>query len=124
VREINDADDRDVARWLAGARALLFPSFAEGFGMPLLEALAMGVPVIASALEVFREVAGDVPHYLSPIDGLGWERCIEDYARADSAARQAQLERMPALRLTTWPGHFERLGRWLADTGLAPTTID
>ena len=56
----------------AGARAVLLPSFAEGFGMPVAEALAAGVPVIASDIAALREVGGDVPEYLDPIDGLGW----------------------------------------------------
>jgi glycosyltransferase involved in cell wall biosynthesis len=122
VVEVNDADDRQVAGWLAGARALLFPSFAEGFGMPLVEALAMGVPVIASGLDVFREVAGEVPDYVSPIDGVGWARCIEAYAAPDSPEREAQLQRMWQLTPPTWDAHFGRLRGWLTENGLWPVT--
>ncbi len=64
--------DDEVSCWLRHARALLFPSFAEGFGMPLVEALTLGVPVLASDLPVFREIAGSVPEYLDPRDSSGW----------------------------------------------------
>lgn len=57
-----------------GARALLMPSFAEGFGLPVSEALTLGVPVVASELPCFRGLDG--PTYLSPDDGLGWKREI------------------------------------------------
>lgn len=83
-----------LRRLMAGARALLMPSFGEGFGLPVAEALAAGVPVIASDLEVFREVGGAAPDYLHPLDGLGWMQAIRDYARPDSPRRQAALERM------------------------------
>src|SRR6185369_1992296 len=91
------------------ARALLFPSFVEGYGMLLVEALMLGTPAIASALPVFREVAGDVPEYLDPLDGAGWARAVRDYARPDSERRQAQLQRMGAFTLPTWERHFERV---------------
>ncbi|HJV25568.1 MAG TPA: glycosyltransferase family 1 protein [Aromatoleum sp.] len=99
--------DAELAAWLQHARALLFPSFVEGFGMPLVEALMLGVPVIASDLGVFREIAADIPDYLDPIDGLGWKRLILDYAQPDSAPRLAQCERMEGFAPPTWEQHFE-----------------
>jgi glycosyltransferase involved in cell wall biosynthesis len=53
--------DEDVRRIVAGAAVLAFPSSAEGFGLPPLEAFAAGVPVVASDLPVLREVLGDDP---------------------------------------------------------------
>lgn len=101
--------DRDMGRLLHGAQALLLPSFAEGFGMPVSEALAAGVPVIASDIPALREVGRDAPDYLDPIDGPTWLRAVEDYARADSPRRQQQLDRLADWRAPTWEDHFDTI---------------
>ncbi|MBV1796873.1 glycosyltransferase [Siccirubricoccus sp. G192] len=106
VREIGTAGDREVTALLAGARALLFPSFAEGYGLPLAEALALGVPAICSDLPALREVGGAVPDYLDPLDGPAWRRAILDYATPASAARAAQLARLGAWQKPAWAEHF------------------
>ncbi len=98
--------DTKLATWLHHAQALLFPSFVEGYGMPLPEALTAGVPVIASDLPVFRESAGEIPDYLDPLDGAGWKAAVLDYAKPDSQRRQAQLERMIGFQTPTWESHF------------------
>lgn len=113
VTELARCGDAQLAAYLRGARALLFPSFVEGYGLPLVEALALGTPVIASDLGVFHELAGDIPDYLSAIDGLGWSRLIADYARADSPARSAQIARLAAFTLPSWQAHFDRVDDWL-----------
>ena len=109
VVEIGKADDNAVASWLTNARALLFPSFHEGFGLPLVEALGMNVPVIASDLPVFREIAGNVPELISPIDGHGWKEAILSYAQANSPRRDAQLTRLASWVAPTWEEHFQKL---------------
>jgi glycosyltransferase involved in cell wall biosynthesis len=106
VSQKTDCSDRELSTWLRHARALLFPSFTEGFGMPLVEALALGVPVIASDLPVFREIAGAIPDYLDPLDGLGWHSAIVDYSRPHSVRRHRQVERMRGYSVPTWSEHF------------------
>jgi glycosyltransferase involved in cell wall biosynthesis len=111
VIERPDCGDAELARWLGHARALLLPSFAEGYGLPLIEALAARVPVLASDLAVFRELAGSLPDYLDPIDGLAWLSAIEDYARPGSAARAAQLRGLAGFEAPTWRAHFQAVDR-------------
>ena len=53
---------------LKGARALIFPSLYEGFGIPVLEAMSMGIPVITSRCGALAEVGGDAAHYIDPYD--------------------------------------------------------
>ena len=85
VVEISDCDDEALVDHLCGARALLFPSLAEGYGLPLVEIVCRaGVPVIASDLPVFRELAGEVPDYLDPRDEAAWEHAIMSYAHDPS----------------------------------------
>lgn len=124
VIELPRCDDAMLAAYMRNARALLFPSFVEGYGLPLVEALAAGTPVIASDLAVFRELAEGIPDYLSPIDGLGWMERIEDYARDDSDLRAAQLKRMSGWAPPSWEAHFARVDRWLTqlrqEPGYAP----
>lgn len=62
---------------LAHADALLMPTFAEGFGLPVAEALAAGIPVIVSDIDVFEEFPGHGLRRVDPIDGPGWLREIE-----------------------------------------------
>jgi len=113
VTELPACSDADLATWLQHAQALLFPSFAEGYGMPLVEALAAGVPVIASDLPVFREIAEAIPDYLDPLDGAGWMTRIEAYALADSPERDAQLARVAHFVAPTWTHHFEMVEQLL-----------
>jgi glycosyltransferase involved in cell wall biosynthesis len=109
VRETGALPDREVATLLRGARALLFPSFAEGFGLPLAEALALGVPAIVSDLPALREVGGAVPDYLDPMDGIAWRNAVLDYARPDSPARRAQMSRLASWKPPGWAEHFARV---------------
>lgn len=122
VIEIDRCTDNQLARHLASARALLFPSFVEGYGLPLVEALGLGVPVIASDLPVFREIGGDIPAYLAPRDESAWETAILDYADPISPARAAQLKRMNGYRAPSWHDHFERVEAWLSSLDAPAST--
>jgi glycosyltransferase involved in cell wall biosynthesis len=114
VHELNACTDDELARYLGHARALLFPSFSEGYGMPLAESLMVGTPVIANDLPVFRELAGTVPDYVDALDGAGWACAVRDYASPDSPGRAAQLQRMAQYEAPTWTRHFEKVELLLA----------
>jgi len=106
VTELNDCSDLELAAYFQHAQALLFPSWVEGFGMPLVEALSVGLPVLASNLPVFHEVAGDVPDYIEPHDGAGWFNALTDYLSETTERRSAQLLRMSKFSATGWSEHF------------------
>ncbi|MGJ0396276.1 MAG: glycosyltransferase family 4 protein [Methylocystis sp.] len=65
---LDNASDADLSYLYPRARALIFPSFVEGFGMPLIEAAHRGAPVIASDIPVFREVGGGDVTYFDLLD--------------------------------------------------------
>ena len=73
----------------AGAVAVLVPSRKEGFGLPVLEAMQVGVPVLASDIPALREVGGPAARYLSPDDPDPWAAAI-DALVTDPAGRGAR----------------------------------
>jgi glycosyltransferase involved in cell wall biosynthesis len=112
VIELGQCPDDELFAIIAGARALLMPSFAEGFGLPVAEALELGTPVIASDLAVFREFAGDIPTYLDCRDESGWESSVRDFTQ-DSPERERQLRRMTGYRGPDWATHFGIVDPWI-----------
>lgn len=76
VTEFDNLDDYEVQILMQKSKALLFPSFIEGLGVPLLEAAALDVPCIVSDIAVFREIAPPGTVFLDPLDGPGWKSAI------------------------------------------------
>jgi glycosyltransferase involved in cell wall biosynthesis len=68
VRWVDAGDDETLADLYAAARAFVFASFHEGFGIPPLEAMACGCPVVASRAASVPEVCGDAAAYVDPAD--------------------------------------------------------
>lgn len=102
VREVGGLSDGAVSALLAGARALLFPSLAEGFGLPPLEAAALGTPVVALDRPVIREILGDYPVYLKESDRYSWAAKIEELVRTADRAGPKDT----GIVLPTWEAHF------------------
>jgi glycosyltransferase involved in cell wall biosynthesis len=101
---LSDPDAQDLMRQ---ACALVLPSFVEGFGLPIAEALEMGVPVLCSDIPAHREVGGAVPEFIDPLDGPGWLRAIRDYAAPGSWRRRAQVKRMAEWSRPSWDDHIK-----------------
>jgi glycosyltransferase involved in cell wall biosynthesis len=103
-----------LRRLVAHAKALLMPSFAEGFGLPIIEALTLGTPVIASDLPAHRDIAGDFAIYRDPIDGPGWAEEICRLAFGGEEILKAR-KRIKDYRPLTATEYFTRIGDFLAD---------
>jgi glycosyltransferase involved in cell wall biosynthesis len=116
VIECGNVPDQLLIKLLAHARAALFPSHIEGFGLPLAEALSMGVPIICSDIDPFKEIAGDIPEYVDPLAGRGWLKLIMEYASDDSERRAAQIERMANFKPFGWDDHMAALDQVLVKT--------
>ncbi len=85
-----------LRRLIAGARAILAPSFEEGYGLPVAEGLAASARVIASDIAVFREIAGDAATFVDPIDGPGWSLAIRHAWMENSSPESSQRSRCVA----------------------------
>ena len=85
-------DDATLRQVVAGASALVLPSRDEGFGLPVLEALAAGTPVVASDLPVLREVGGDAVAYAQRGDAEAFAAALAGVLAdpGDPGARRAQ----------------------------------
>lgn len=102
VVQLGTVDDDELAGWYTAADALAFPSVKEGWGLVVLEAMSMDLPVIASDLPVFGEYLTDEQDALLP-------------AVADSAALAAAMRRMvtdDALRARLRAGGRAVVGRF------------
>ncbi|MEL6232936.1 MAG: glycosyltransferase [Pseudomonadota bacterium] len=95
---------------MAPARALLLPSMAEGFGLPLAEAMAMGLPAIVSDLPALRETGGNWPVYLDGGDPEAWQDALRRFSARDPHSGLTP-PKPPAPML--WNAHFPCLGRVL-----------
>ena len=107
VHEVSDLSDRELAQLVGGASALLSPSLAEGFDLPVVEALALKTPVIASDIPAHRELAGTAATLVDPLDGLAWIEAIEQAVRRNG--------RGPDYAAPTWSSHFQLVDAALRD---------
>jgi glycosyltransferase involved in cell wall biosynthesis len=98
-------DDADLAALYGGALAFVYPSVYEGFGLPPLEAMQCGVPVVASNTSSIPEVVGDAGVLLDPRDGDALAQALLDLYR-DAALRAGLAERSLARAAHfTWERH-------------------
>jgi glycosyltransferase involved in cell wall biosynthesis len=99
----------DRERLYAGARALVLPSLDEGFGLPALEAMSAGVPVIASNRGALPEVVADGGTLLDPLDVEAWVDAIERVAGDDRWAVEQGCLGLERAKVFTWPVAAARL---------------
>ena len=104
MHELADLPDGGVAAALTKARALLFPSYVEGFGLPALEAAMLSCPVIANDLPVYRAFLAELPTYASIDDPARWAALIRAAAANPAPPRPAPPSSPP-----TWAKHFAKV---------------
>jgi glycosyltransferase involved in cell wall biosynthesis len=105
------ATDREIGNLYAHARALVFPSLIEGFGIPPLEAVARGVPAVCSDIPVIREVCGDAVKYADPDDPSAFTAAVRETLMSppDSGNTLAGRDRIRRYSKGKIAGQFIRL---------------
>lgn len=103
VRFLGYVDDDDLARLYSGAVALIFPSRYEGFGLPILEAMACGCPVVTTREASMPEVAGDAALYMKdPDDAEGLAAMLKELSASPVIRRQWAEKGLAQARRFSW----------------------
>lgn len=113
ITELNHCSDDMLPSILAQAQALLFPSFVEGFGLPLLEALYANIPVLASDIPAFQEIGTADMLRLSPYDTVAWKQAIMGFCQSftinEPPSNKENVQQTTTINLPTWQQHFEKV---------------
>jgi glycosyltransferase involved in cell wall biosynthesis len=112
------ATDAEYAEALAGATALVTASKAEGFGIPLVEAMRFGTPLVVSDIPIFREIGGDAATYFRADDADAAARAIAGLDAPGEWERRSAAAAELAGRFT-WSASAERLLALLLEVGEA-----
>ncbi len=102
VREVAGLSDGALASLVKGAQGLLFPSHAEGYGLPAIEALQLGTPVMCSNMATFREILANKAQYIDDSDHKLWEEYVKEWSQRSRDAHQVRDFEAP-----TWEAHFK-----------------
>lgn len=100
VIEVSGLTDHGLVTLLRGSAGLVSPSYVEGFGLPLIEAAALGTPLIVSDIPAHREVAGQGATFVDPNDGPAWMKAIRAHT---SDTRKARPDARTGF--STWRDH-------------------
>ncbi len=101
------ATDADLLYLYENARALVYPSITEGFGLPCVEAASKGCPVIASDIPVFREIGGDEFAY--------FELCNSESLAARISEALESDKKSPAIPILSWKGSAQKTIQMIRD---------
>lgn len=106
IREVSGLNDAALAALVQGAAGSLFPSHAEGFGLPPAEALMLGTRVLCNDLGVLHEFLGEKPVYVDVNDRYQWVKTIKSWVQNPHIAQESLKFSAP-----TWDDHFKTVLR-------------
>lgn len=113
VTLLEDADDADRAAVLAGATVFVQPSVAAGFGAAMLDAMSLGVPVVAADLPALRETAADAAQFVDADDDLG--EAVRELLDDDTARERLGVAALDRSKAFTWRDAAEKVWQLHAD---------
>ena len=112
VTEVAGLSTPALRSLMAGARALLMPTLAEGYGLPVAEAQAVGVPLVISDVLGFDGLIGQRTRVLDPTDGPGWRDAIVAHFLRDRSSDSA-LPPTGDQAAASWAWHIEHVEKFL-----------
>lgn len=104
-------DDNDLAALYAGAEAFIYPSYYEGFGIPCLEAMASGCPVICSDTSSLPEVVGEAGVLVAPTDTAGLSAAITHVTSDDRLRKRLIAAGLKQAQKFTWEASARQLSK-------------
>jgi glycosyltransferase involved in cell wall biosynthesis len=102
INQVGYVSDDDLAALYEGALCLVFPSKTEGFGVPPLEAMARGCPVISSTAASLVEVGGSAVEYVDADDGDGWREAIIGLSKNEGLRASMAAQGRKRAKLFSW----------------------
>lgn len=108
LRWLGYAPDPTLRALYQRAAAVICPSVYEGFGLPLVEAMAAGAPLVCSDIPVFREVAADAALFVPPADDEAWARALADVLSDPDRARGLAARGAARVRAFSWRNTADR----------------
>jgi glycosyltransferase involved in cell wall biosynthesis len=121
VRWLGYVPESDLAALYTGAELFVFAPTLEGFGLPLLEAMACGTRVIAADVEALREVGSDAALYVPPGDDAAFARAIAAQLRDPGGAERLRTEGLRRAQRFSWTDTAEAL--WARARAMGPTRV-
>jgi len=121
-RFLSQVERAELATLYAGARAVLFPSRYEGFGLPVLEAMACGAPGVASNAAALPEVVDHAWPTVDPEDHPGWAAALVPLLEEGAERERIRSQSLRHAAKFTWEACARRSVDFLRDTLIPPTS--
>lgn len=115
IHIVGEVPYSEIARYYRHAKAFVFPSYLETFGHPLLEAMAAGIPVIASDLGVFKEVGDEAVVYFPAHDTAAMEAAMERVLRDQSLQRELVNRGFDRVAAYSWVSTVDRMAEMFGE---------
>lgn len=112
VVELSGVSDGLMISLILGSKGVVFPTFVEGWGMPLVEALSLHVPVLAADIPSLREAGQGKALYIDPLDAIGWKKQLLRLLEDKEFAREVVSEQN-GFSPPQWESAFEEFDRVL-----------
>lgn len=106
IEILNDLTDFELSKIYRGAKFAVYPSWCEGWGLPVTEAIAAGCPVIASDATAIPEAGGAAAKYISPDDYEGWKDAVRQWSESKDPREFVDLD---AFELPKWSDSLNQL---------------